>query len=103
MEAGWHLRLVFSKLMLMVRHSWMASGPQERVSSFVMMGEEWLRPLVKHYPADWIELFAMRQGVLLAQEMTLSKVIFESDALSVIQAITQDLCGSKTSHLIQGI
>lgn len=103
MEAGWHLRLVFSKLMLMVRHSWMASGPREWVSSFVMMGEEWLQPLAKHYPADWIELFAMRQGVLLAQEMTLSKVIFESDALSVIQAITQDLCGSKTSHLIQGI
>lgn len=44
-----------------------------------------------HYPPDWTELLAMRRGVLLAQEMTLSKVI---------QAITQDLYGSQISHLI---
>ena len=56
-----------------------------------------------HYPADWTELFAMEQGVLLAQEMTLSKVIFESDVISVIQAISQDLRDSETGHLIQGI
>ena len=38
-----------------------------------------------------------------AIEKTLSKVIFESDVISVIQAISQDLCGSETGHLIQGI
>ncbi|XP_075645166.1 uncharacterized protein LOC142616185 [Castanea sativa] len=49
------------------------------------------KALPLHYPAAWTELFAMEQGVILAQEMTLSKVIFESDAILVIQAISQDL------------
>ncbi|XP_075644404.1 uncharacterized protein LOC142615551 [Castanea sativa] len=61
------------------------------------------KALPLQYPAAWTELFAMEQGVLLAQEMTLSKVIFESDAISVIQAISQDLFGSETGHLVQGI
>lgn len=61
------------------------------------------KALPLHYPATWTELFAMEQGVLLAQEMTLSKVIFESDAISVVQAISQDLCGRETGHLVQGI
>ena len=42
------------------------------------------KALPLHYPADWTELFAIKQGVLLAQEMTLSNVIFESDVLLVI-------------------
>lgn len=41
--------------------------------------------------------------VLLAQEMELSNVIFKTDALSVIQAISQDLSGSEMGHLIQAI
>ena len=61
------------------------------------------KALPLHYPAIWTELFAMEQGVLLAQEMTLSKVIFELDAILVIQGISQDFRGSETSHLIQGI
>ena len=56
-----------------------------------------------HYPAECTELFAMEQGLLLAQEMELSNVIFKTDALSVIQAISQDLSGSEMGHLIQGI
>ena len=45
----------------------------------------------------------MEQGVLLAQEMELSNVIFEPNVLLVIQAITQDLSGSEIGHLVQGI
>ena len=56
-----------------------------------------------HYSAEWTELFAMEQGVLLAQEMGVQQAIFESDASSVIQAISQDLCGGESGHLIQGI
>ncbi|XP_030965775.1 uncharacterized protein LOC115986680 [Quercus lobata] len=59
--------------------------------------------LPSHYLPERTELFAMQQGVLLAQEMELSNVIFETDALSVIQAISHDLSGSEMGHLIQGI
>ena len=45
----------------------------------------------------------MEQGVLLAQEMELSNVIFETNVLLVIQAITQDLSGSEIGQLVQGI
>lgn len=61
------------------------------------------KALPLHYPTDWTELFVMEQGVLLAQEMTLPNVIFETDAISIIQAISQDLNGSEMGHLIQGI
>ncbi|KAL0009243.1 hypothetical protein SO802_010745 [Lithocarpus litseifolius] len=43
------------------------------------------------------------KGVLLAQEMELSNVIFEINALSIIQATSQDISGSEMGHLIQGI
>jgi len=35
--------------------------------------------------------------------MELSQVIFESDALNVIQAINEGVTGSEVGHLIQGI
>ena len=40
------------------------------------------------YPAEWTELFALEQGIFLAQQMAISKVIFESDAALAIQAIS---------------
>ena len=55
------------------------------------------------FPAEWAELFALEQGVLLAQQLAISNVVFESDAASVIQAILQDLCGGVAGHIIQGI
>lgn len=61
------------------------------------------KALPLHYPTDWTELFAMEQGVLLAQEMNLSNVIFEFDAISVIRAVSQALNGGLMGHLIQGI
>ena len=45
----------------------------------------------------------MEQGVLLSQEMAIPKAIYESDATSIIQTISQDLYGIETGHLIQGI
>ena len=40
--------------------------------------------LQAHYLAKVVEMLALEQGVLLAQEMALSQFIFESDALKVI-------------------
>ena len=48
-------------------------------------------------------MIALEQGVLLAQEMELSQVMFESDVLNVIQAINEGNTGSAVGHLIQGI
>ncbi|KAK9986582.1 hypothetical protein SO802_031533 [Lithocarpus litseifolius] len=45
----------------------------------------------------------MEQGVLLAQELQLSLVILESDALAVIQAINDNSTGSDLGHILQGI
>ena len=55
------------------------------------------------YPAEWTKLFALEQGIILAQQLAISNVIIESDAALVIQAISQDLCGGEVGHLIQGI
>ena len=46
------------------------------------------KALPMHYPAEWTELFAMEQGVLLAREMAIQLAIFESDASFFIQAIS---------------
>ena len=48
-------------------------------------------------------MFALEQGVLFAQELQLPRVIFESDALAVIQAVNDKATGSFYGHLIQGI
>lgn len=44
---------------------------------------------------------ALQEGVLSALEMGLSKVIFESDALSIIQAINEGNVGGEFGHIIQ--
>ena len=46
---------------------------------------------------------ALQEGVLLALEMGLSKVIFESDALSIIQAVKEGNVGGDFKHIIQNI
>ena len=40
------------------------------------------------YPAEWAELFALEQGIILAQKLAISNVIIESDVALVIQAIS---------------
>ena len=59
--------------------------------------------LQAHYPTELVEVLAMEQGVLLAQEMHLSQVIFKADALSVIQAFNNNSTGNEFGHIIQEI
>ncbi|XP_023886638.1 uncharacterized protein LOC111998774 [Quercus suber] len=61
------------------------------------------KALPSHYPAEWTEFFALEQGVLLAQNLAIPNVIFESNAAFVIQAVLHDHCGNEIGHLIQGI
>ena len=49
------------------------------------------------------EAFAHLQGVLFALEMQISRVIFESDALSVIQALTTGDLGGEVGHILHDI
>ena len=40
--------------------------------------------LQAHYPTEVVEMLALEQGVLLAQEVALSQFIFESNAIKII-------------------
>lgn len=53
------------------------------------------------YPAKLVEVLAMEQGVLLAPELQLSQVIFEANALSIIQATNNNLSRNAFGHIIQ--
>ena len=55
------------------------------------------------YLAEISEALAMRDGVLLTAEMEVSLVIFESDALSIIQAINGGIYGGELGHIIRNI
>lgn len=55
------------------------------------------------YSAKLTEVIDLEQGVLLAQELQLPQVIFESDLLIVIQAINDKAMWNNYGHLIQGI
>ena len=61
------------------------------------------KPLQSHYSANLVEVFAMEQGILLAQELQLSRVMFESDALTVINAIKDFAFGTPYGHIMQDI
>ena len=61
------------------------------------------KALPSYYLAEWTEIFAIEQGILLAQDLAIPNTIFESDASSVIQAITQGLQGDVIGYLIHEI
>ena len=61
------------------------------------------KALPSHYLAECIEFFTLEHSVLLAQELNLSHVNFESDATSVISAISQGHYGGSMGHLVQSI
>ena len=61
------------------------------------------RPLHACFAAEILEVLALEQGVLLAQELQLSRIILESDSLNVIQAIHDKATGSSYGHIVQGI
>ena len=49
------------------------------------------------------EAIAVLEGVLLAAKMEVSHVIIESDALSIIQAINDQVFGGELDHIVQNI
>ena len=59
--------------------------------------------LPANFPAEWMELYAIEQGLLLAQEMELPQVMMEPDALATILAINQGNSRGEASHLVEGI
>ena len=61
------------------------------------------KALPVHYPAELTEFFALEHGVLLAQDLNISNVIFESDAASVISSVNQACSGGAMGHLVHFI
>lgn len=61
------------------------------------------KPLPLDFCVEVIEAFALLQGVLFASEMQISRAIFESDALSVIPALTLRDLGGKVGHILHDI
>ena len=59
--------------------------------------------LPANFPAEWTELYAIEQGLLLAQEMELPQVMMESDAFAAILAINQGNSWGEDGHLVEGI
>ena len=55
------------------------------------------------YSAEILEALAMQDGVLLAREMEVSHAIFESDTLSIFQAINGGIHGGELGHIIKNI
>ena len=49
-----------------------------------------------------VEALAMESGILLAQGMKLSRIIVESDALSVVSSVNGAFIEGSIGHLIQG-
>nr|POE68052.1 hypothetical protein CFP56_39192 [Quercus suber] len=59
--------------------------------------------LAASFSAEISEALAMQEGVLLATEMDVFHASFESDALSIIQAINNGFYGGELRHIIQNI
>ena len=55
------------------------------------------------FAADQVGALAMEQGILLAQELHLSRIILESDALAVVQAVNDNSTGNELGHILHGI
>ena len=61
------------------------------------------KPLQSHFSVELAEVFAVEQGISLARELQLSRVLLESDDLSVINAINDSTFGTSYGHIIQDI
>ena len=55
------------------------------------------------FSAEVTKALALQDGVLLALELGISHVIVEFDALSIIQAINEDVLGGELGHIMQNI
>ena len=61
------------------------------------------RVLPSPFPAKITKVLALQEGVLLASKMGLANIIFESNALSIIQEINKISVGGEFGHIIQNI
>ena len=61
------------------------------------------KPLQSHFSAELVEILALEQGILLAQDMQLTRVLFECDASNVINAVNDSAIGTPFGHIIQDI
>ena len=61
------------------------------------------KTLPSPYTAEITESIALLHGVLLASEMKISHAIFESDALSIVQALNQGMVGGEIGLILQDI
>ena len=61
------------------------------------------KPLQSHYPAELVEVLAMEQGILLAQELHLPCVMCENDASNVVNAINDSATRTPFGHIIHDI
>ena len=61
------------------------------------------KPLQSHFSAELVEILALEQGILLAQDMQLTRVMFECDASNVINAVNDSAIGTLFGHIIQDI
>ena len=59
--------------------------------------------LQSHYPAELVEILALEQGIVLAQELHLPCAMCESDASTVVNAINDSAIGTPFGHIIQDI
>ena len=84
------------------------SGVCSRVSAVIRDGTGTViaalsKLLPANFPAEWMELYVIEQGLLLVQEMELPQVMMESDALATILAINQGNSRGEAGHLVEGI
>ena len=61
------------------------------------------KSLQAHYPPDTVEAIALENGIILAHEMNISGVIFESDSLSIVQSVYAKKTGGTLGHIFSGI
>ena len=61
------------------------------------------KPVQSHYPTELVEVLTLEQGILLAQNLQFTHVMFESDASNVINAINDSTLGTPFGHIIQDI
>lgn len=61
------------------------------------------RTLSAQYLVEKVEGKALEYGVLLTQDLNISHIIIESDALSIVQALLSKQTNGVIGHLIQGI
>ena len=88
-----------------------ASSILDRSSSIRVIIRDWkcdtiaalCKPLQAHFSAELVEVLALEQGVLLAQDMQLTRVLFEGDASNMINAVNDSATGTPFGHIIQDI